>query len=102
MMIDWMFTSLEKYRQPFPPEPPSKPPARFWPFVLHYTRPFQSLIVTAGLLAALIALLEVSLFSFMGRLVDWLASADRATFWQTHGAFLSVMAVLVLGVLPAL
>ncbi|MBL8564778.1 MAG: ABC transporter ATP-binding protein [Hyphomicrobiaceae bacterium] len=97
-----MFSWLEKYRQPFPPEPPSKPPARFWPFVLHYTRPFQSLIVTAALLAALIAILEVSLFSFMGRLVDWLASADRATFWQTHGMFLTVMAVLVLGVLPAL
>ncbi len=101
-MIERMFTWLEKYRHPFPPEQPSKPPGRFWPFVLHYTQPFWSLIVAAASLAALIALLEVSLFSFMGRLVDWLAAADRATFWETHGTFLIAMSVLVLGVLPAL
>ena len=101
-MIDRLFTWLERYRDPFPPEEPVQPPSAFWPFVYHYTRPFRGMIIASASLAALIALLEVSLFAFMGRLVDWLAAADRATFWEQHGTFLLVMAALVILVLPAL
>lgn len=101
-MIERMFSWLERSRDPFPLDEPQKPPVSFWPFVLHYVRPFWPLIVASALLAALIALLEVSLFSFMAKLVDWLAAADRATFWQTHAPLLLAMSVLVLVILPVL
>ena len=50
----------------------------------------------------MIALIEVYLFAFLGDLVDLLAAADRATFWQANGNKLIVMGGLVLLVLPLL
>lgn len=96
------FSWLETLREPFPGVPPSRPPTELWPFVLHYTRPFWPLIVASSVLAAVVALAEVSLFAFLGSLVDWLAKADRATFWDDHGAFLMVMAGFILVFLPIL
>ena len=78
------------------------PPQRFWPFILHYTKPYLPMLAASSLLAAVVALIEVWLFSFLGQLVDWLAAADRATFWETHGTFLIAMSVVVVVVLPIL
>ena len=47
-------------------------------------------------------MIEVSLFAFLGSLVDWLSTADRATFWQEHGTELTWLAAVVLFVLPVL
>jgi len=102
MMIVRLFAWLEDWLSPFPEPAPVMPPTGFWPFVWHYTRPFMPLIAASSALAAVVALIEVSLFAFLGRLVDWLSSADRATFWQTHGSFLLVMSGVVLLLLPAL
>ena len=101
-MIGRLFDWLERQGHPFPAVAPEMPPARFWPFVIHYTRPFWPLLLTSSLLAAVIALIEVSLFAFLGRLVDWLAAADRTTFWAERGPFLLFMAAVVLLLLPAM
>src|SRR5207253_1804668 len=53
-------------------------------------------------LPSAIAVLEVYLFAFLGRLVDWLSAANRSIFWQDHGLRLSMMAGLILVVLPLL
>ncbi len=60
------------------------------------------MILVSSVLSAAIALIEVSLFGFLGNMVDWLSHADRATFWETHGRFLAGMAVVVLLILPVL
>ncbi len=101
-MIDRFFRWLEARRTPFPETAPEMPPAQFWPFIVHYTRPFWPLLGASALLAATVALIEVSLFTFLGNLVDWLAVADRETFWQTHGTFLMAMSAVVLLALPVL
>jgi ATP-binding cassette subfamily B multidrug efflux pump len=101
-MIARMFRWLEHRVESFPAEQPSMPPASFWGFVFHYTRPFWPLIGLSAALSATIALIEVSLFGFLGHLVDWLSKADRATFWETHGTFLLGMSAVVLLVLPTL
>ena len=101
-MIGRFFDWLEKVGAPFPGFAPQMPPARFWPFIIHYARPFWPLLAVSAGLAASIALIEVSLFAFLGNLVDWLASAERATFWADRGPFLVVMAGVVLLVLPAM
>lgn len=102
IMMERLFGWLEKVGAPFPDIAPDMPPARFWPFIIHYTRPFWPLLAVSSGLAASIALIEVSLFAFLGNLVDWLAGADRATFWSERGPFLLVMAVVVLVLLPAM
>ena len=71
-------------------------------FILHYARPFWPLLLASSLLSTTVALIEVSLFSFVGKIVDWLATADRETFWQTHSSRLIALSILVLVVLPFL
>ena len=101
-MTKRFFSWLEGITPSFPAEPPQRPPRTLVGFVAHYARPFWPLLLTCAALAAVVAVLDVLLFSFVGRLVDLLASADRATFWQQHGTGLIVMSVLVLVILPAL
>jgi ATP-binding cassette subfamily B multidrug efflux pump len=101
-MIASLFRRLENHVESFPAAQPAMPPASFWGFIAHYTRPFWPLIAVSAVLSATIALIEVSLFGFLGSLVDWLQKADRATFWSTHGLFLLGMAGVVLLVLPSL
>ncbi|KAB2941396.1 MAG: ABC transporter ATP-binding protein/permease [Hyphomicrobium sp.] len=101
-MIARIFSWLETRIESFPAEQPIMPPPSFWGFVFHYTRPFWPLLAVSAALSATIALIEVSLFGFLGNLVDWLSKANRGTFWTTHGTFLIGMAIVVLLILPVL
>ena len=85
-MIAAIFDWFERRNDPFPRWQPNKPPATLGGFVLHYTWPFRGLITLAAALGVVIAILEVYLFSVVGSLVDWLATADRQTFWSEHSA----------------
>ena len=78
------------------------PPPGFLAFCWHYTKPFWPLLLASTLLSALIAFIEVYLFAFLGDLVDLLASANRATFWQEQGTELMLMGGLALLALPVL
>ncbi|NNE23705.1 MAG: ABC transporter ATP-binding protein [Rhizobiales bacterium] len=97
-----MFEWFERRNDPFPRWQPDKPPSTLIAFVLHYTWPFRWLIATASVISILAAVLDVYLFVFVGNLVDWLAAADKASFWADHSTRLIVMSILVLAVLPAL
>ena len=81
IMIARFFGWLETRVDSFPPEQAGMPPATFWQFIAYYTKPFWPVILVSSALSAAIALIEVSLFGFLGNLVDWLSHADRATFW---------------------
>ena len=100
--VSAIFRWLESLTGSFPPETPEKPPATFSGFILHYARPFWPLILASSVLSIAVALIEVSLFAFVGKIVDWLSHADRATFWSDHGFKLALMGGLVLFVLPTL
>jgi ATP-binding cassette subfamily B multidrug efflux pump len=101
-VFERVFSWLESRTDTFPPAKPTKPGSTLWGFVWHYTKPFWPMILICSALASSVALIEVSLFSFLGRLVDWLGTANRETFWEDHQARLITMAVLVLIVLPFL
>jgi len=101
-LFNRLFTWIESLVDPFPVERPAVPPPGLVAFCWHYTRPFWPLLLAATLLSASIALLEVFLFAYLGDLVDMLAGADRANFWQQHGDRLLWMAGVALLVLPLL
>ncbi len=101
-VLQRLFAWLEGLSDPFPEALPGKPPVTLPGFVIHYSRPFWPLLLAASVLSAVVAILEVWLFSFVGNLVDWLASADRATFWSDHALELTGMGLLVLVFLPLL
>jgi ATP-binding cassette subfamily B multidrug efflux pump len=97
-----IFRWLESRSDPFPSRLPEKPPTTFFGFLVHYTRPFRYLILASAILGTIVALIEVYLFAFVGELVDWLATAERETFWSDHGSRLAFMGVLVVIAIPFL
>lgn len=97
-----MFSFFEKLIKPFPIQEPKQPPKGVFAFCRHYSRGIEIPLILMTVLTAALAMLEVSLFSFMGDLVDWLATEDRETFWLEKREALLTMAVIVLIVLPTL
>ncbi|MCF2947903.1 ABC transporter ATP-binding protein/permease [Paraglaciecola aquimarina] len=97
-----MFSFFERLTNPFPVEHPTQPPKTLLAFCRYYTQGMWPAIFTVSLLAACIAALEVSLFGFLGQLVDLLAASDRQTFFAENRTQLIWMGALVLVVLPIL
>ncbi|WP_306522039.1 ABC transporter ATP-binding protein [Rheinheimera sp.] len=79
-----MLRFFEKLTQPFPAGEPSQPPQGLWAFCRHYSQGMTVPLLVMATLTALLAMLEVSLFGFMGQLVDWLIEKDPATLWQSE------------------
>ncbi|MFB9952262.1 ABC transporter ATP-binding protein [Rhizobium puerariae] len=96
-----MFSWFERRINPYPDEAPALPPSGLLAFLWHYTRPVWPWLVVMSVCTTLIAIGEVALFQFLGDIVDWLSHADRATFLQTEGPKLVLMALVVLIGLPA-
>ena len=97
-----MLSFFEKLIKPFPSEDPQQPPSGVFAFCRHYSRGIEIPLLLMTVLTATLAMLEVSLFSFMGQLVDWLATKDRSTLWQEEGDTLITMGAIVLIALPSL
>ena len=97
-----MFRWFEKRLDPFPAEEPVEPPKTLIGFCLHYTKGAWPYIIVSTVLSAVLAIIEVWLFGFMGSIVDWLSNANRETFLQTEGWKLAGMACVVLLVSPVL
>jgi len=97
-----MFAFFEKLIRPFPPQEPEEPPNNLYAFCRHYTRGIEPHLIIMSILTGLIALLEVSLFAFLGKLVDLLADSHPDTFMQDAGNQLWLWALLVLVGLPLL
>ncbi|TNC83055.1 MAG: multidrug ABC transporter ATP-binding protein [Oleiphilus sp.] len=95
-----MFGFFERLVAPFPPETPDQPPEDLRAFCLHYTRGVMPQLLIMACLSAAIAIMEVTLFGFLGQLVDWLSSKDPASLWRDEGDTLIALAVLILFVLP--
>ena len=95
-----MYTFFEKLIKPFPPEEPAQPPASLFAFCRHYTRGIELHLVIMALTTGLIAVMEVSLFAFLGKLVDWLANSNPETFLREEGNTLFWWAMLVIVALP--
>ena len=97
-----MFKLFESFTKPFPEIEPSQPPKSIYAFCKFYTRGFGVPLVIMSILTAITAALEVSLFGFMGQLVDWLTTKNPETLWQEESDTLITMGVLVLVVIPIL
>lgn len=97
-----MLGFFERLTNPFPAAEPTQPPQGLYAFCRHYSKGMEWPLLLMALLTALIAILEVSLFGFMGQLVDWLIEKDPATLWQTEGHTLLLMGFLTAIGIPLL
>lgn len=97
-----LFKRFESLTSAFPPEQPTQPPEGIFAFCRHYTKGFEKPLLAMTILGAIIAMLEVSLFGFMGQMVDWLSNHDKATFLAEEGWTLFGWSVLILVGIPIL
>ncbi len=95
-----MLKLFERFINPFPPEHPQQPPAGIYAFCRHYTRGLEVPLVFMSVLTALLAILEVMMFGFMGNLVDWLSQKAPETLLAEEGGRLLLMSLMVLLVMP--
>ncbi|AZN32864.1 ABC transporter ATP-binding protein [Pseudoalteromonas sp. Xi13] len=95
-----MYRLFEKMTNAFPEQKPTQPPSTLFAFCRHYTKGMELSLVLMSVSAALLAILEVSLFSYMGQLVDWLSTYTPQTLFEEQKAELIKMAVVLLVILP--
>ncbi|MCP3130380.1 MULTISPECIES: ABC transporter ATP-binding protein [unclassified Shewanella] len=97
-----MFKRFESWVEALPDVEPTKPPTGIYAFCRHYTKGYELPLILMSVLTALLAMLEVSLFGFMGQLVDWLVNKNPQTLFQDEGTTLLLMGVMVMIVMPLL
>jgi len=97
-----MFKLFENAVPPFPDAKVEQPPENLWRFIWHYARPFRFLLLALLFTSAIIAGIEVYMFSAIGRMIDWMQVGDPSTFFVEHGSTLTYIALLILVVWPFL
>ena len=97
-----MFNFFERLTTAFPKQEPDQPPKGLYAFCRHYTKGYEAPLIAMSSLSAIIAVIEVSLFGFMGQLVDWLSTHDRETFLAQEGETLMWLGLFVVIGVPIL
>ncbi len=97
-----MFAFFEKLTRPFPERETKAPPSGLWAFCRYYTKGMEWPLVVMSISAALLAIIEVSMFNFMGQLVDWLSNTTPEQLFANESDTLWFMGFVTLVALPIL
>lgn len=100
-MIRRVFDWFERRVEPFPAKEPQLPPKTLVAFCRHYSKGLELWLVLMALGAAILAILEVALFGFLGNVIDWLSTSNPETFLQDEWPTLLMMAAIILVIKPA-
>ncbi|PQV57154.1 ATP-binding cassette subfamily B multidrug efflux pump [Defluviimonas denitrificans] len=96
-----MFRFFENLVDPYVEyEETDTPPRRLLPFLIDYARPFRRVFVVTGVLKMVVAVIEVGMIWYVGRLVDLLAGGSPAEVMRDHGAEFLFAAIAVLCLRP--
>ena len=97
-----MFRFFEGLVDPYVPYKESDtPPKRLYPFLRDYAEPFKKVFWVTGILSVIIAIVEIWLLGYLGRLVDVLTSSTPAGIWASNGTEFLIVAFLILIARPA-
>jgi ATP-binding cassette, subfamily B, multidrug efflux pump len=96
-----MFRRFESLVDPYAPYSESDtPPDRLWPFLAEYLRPARRVMVWTVVSIFAVAVVEIALIWYAGRLVDVLGDTPPAEVWVRHGLELGLVALFVLFARP--
>lgn len=97
-----MFRFFEGLVDPYVPyEETDTPPKRLYPFLRAYAEPFIRVFWITGIVSVIIAITEIWLLGYLGRLVDILTAGTPAQVWADSGTEFLVVAFLILTIRPA-
>ncbi|WP_371346943.1 ABC transporter ATP-binding protein [Ancylobacter sp. IITR112] len=99
-MLSRIFALFEKLVDPFHPAPIGQPPEGLIAFYWHFVRQTGWVYVAALGAAFVVAIIEVSLFRYIGQIVDLLQASSPQTFFADHGGLLLWMAFVVVVARP--
>ncbi|WP_457318486.1 ABC transporter ATP-binding protein, partial [Stenotrophomonas sp. P5_B8] len=97
-----MFRWFESLIPVFPPLDGRMPPRGVVPFYIHYLRPVWPVLLATLIAGLLLALVEVAMFDFLGRIVDMVAEQPGSGFFARHANTLLWMAGITLIARPLL
>ncbi len=97
-----MFRWFESLIPVFPPTDARMPPRRVLPFYIHYLRPVWPVLLATLIAGLLLALVEVAMFDFLGRIVDMVSEQPDPGFFARHADSLLWMAAITLVARPVL
>jgi len=98
MIFRWFESLIDIFAEPGE----AMPPRGVWRFYWHYLRQVRGILLAICVLGFFVALVEVALFDFLGRLVDLAKEAPAAGFFAHHGHELAWMAFVALVARPIL
>ena len=95
-----LFGFFEGRIEPFPQDEPARPPEGLAAFLWFWARPVWPWLLLMSVLTAVVSVLQVALFGFLGSLVDWLGDRDPATLLFEERWTLVGMGAVILVALP--
>ena len=96
-----MFRYFEDLVDPYTPyQETDHPPQRLIPFLRQFTGPFTRVFWQTGILAVLVAGIEIWSVAYLGRIVNFLEETPATTFWSAHGWELLAVALFMLFIRP--
>ncbi len=95
-----LFRRFERLIDPFREGPAGMPPAGIIGFYLHYLRQVWPVMLGLLVIGFFVALIEVALFEFLGRLIDLAQTTPASEFFAEHRNALIWMAVVTLLLRP--
>ena len=76
------------------------PPNRLWPFLVEYLRPARRVMLWTVAAIFAVAVIEIWLIGYAGRIVDVLGDTPPAEVWRRHGIELALVALFILVARP--
>lgn len=99
-VTDRLLSYFEQRIEPFPEEAAKRPPATLAPFLWFFVRDSWPWLLAMALFSGVISVLEVSLFSFLGNLVDWLGDREPGSLLADESDRLIWMGVVIMILMP--
>jgi ATP-binding cassette subfamily B multidrug efflux pump len=92
-----LFRWFENLVTPYPEAAPVAPPKGFFAFLWACSAGLRPYIFGMMLCTAVIGVFEAMLFAMLGRIVDWLATVERALLWTEYRGTLLLLAGILAG-----
>jgi ATP-binding cassette subfamily B multidrug efflux pump len=96
MLFRWFESLIDAFKEPAD----GMPPRSVWRFYAFYLRQVWPVFAAAIVVGFVVAVIEVSLFGFIGRIVDMAKGVPVADFFRLHGRELLWMALVALVARP--